>query len=256
MEWLAADMAGLARTVADQGGSKHLRAALRRAANEMEGLGVLGRLQLAGQAIAKATKDFENRTFRTLAEHRSDLVRQWACYAVNSRDARLPRAERLDWTLRFAADRNMTVRETAWMAYRPHLRRELAFTLRLLERASRSADPNVRRFSVEVSRPRSVWGSHIPELKQEPNRALSIIENVRSDQSRYVQLAAGNWLNDASKTRPDWVRELCTRWACDGHPFSHNIVKRGLRTLDAAGDDRLQRAVKRLQFQDTRRAAC
>ena len=220
MEWLAADMASLARTVADQARSRNLRCTLHEAADGMETLGVLARLQLAGQAIAKAMKGFENPAFRALAEHRSDLVRQWACYAVNSMDANLSRAERFEWTLRFAADPNMSVRETAWMAYRPHLQRELSPILGLLTRASKSTDANVRRFSVEVSRPRSVWGAHLCELKENPDRAISIIENVRSDQSRYVQLAAGNWLNDASKTRPDWVLDLSARWARDGRPFA------------------------------------
>jgi 3-methyladenine DNA glycosylase AlkC len=234
MEWLAADMGMLARTVAGRIPSKRLSIALRRIADDMPGLGILGRLQLAGQAIAKTLRDFENPSFRALSEHPSDLVRQWACYAVNSQESKLSRIERFAWTLRFAADANMSVREAAWMAYRPHLQRELGPVLKLLEGASEHLDQNIRRFSVEVSRPRSVWGSHIHEFKQNPDRALSIVENVRSDESRYVQLAAGNWLNDASKTRPDWVVELCARWARDGRPFSHRIVKRGLRTLGGA----------------------
>ncbi len=234
MEWLAADMPALARTVANQSRSRLLQAALLDAADQMTELGVLERLKLAGRAIAKAAKDLENRTFLALCGHRSDLVRQWACYAVNSEESRLSRSERFAWTLRFAADTNMSVREAAWMAYRPHLQRELTPVLRLLERASKNPDANVRRFSVEVSRPRSVWGSHIHELKRDPDRALSIIENVRADENRYVQLAAGNWLNDASKTRPDWVFALSQRWSNDGHLFSQRIVKRGLRTLNSA----------------------
>jgi 3-methyladenine DNA glycosylase AlkC len=120
------------------------------------------------------------------------------------------------------------------VGYRPHLLRDLTLTIRRLERVSRSPDANIRRFSVEVSRPRSVWGAHAAALKENPNRAISIIENVRSDESRYVQLAAGNWLNDASKTQPDWVLAVCTRWVRDGNPFSHRIVKRGLRTIGSA----------------------
>ncbi len=255
MEWLAADMAVLARTVADQSKSKLLRAALHDAATRMPELGVLRRLDLAGRAIAKVIKDFENRAFRVLVEHRSDLVRQWACYAVNSEHSPLSRNERFQWTLHFAADPNMSVREAAWMAYRPQLQRQLTPILRLLEGASRSPDANVRRFSVEVCRPRSVWGTHIHELRQDPDRALPIIENVRADQSRYVQLAAGNWLNDASKTRPDWVVALCARWSRDGRPYSHRIVKRGQRTLDGKVYSNRTNPAERA-IEDTRSAAC
>ena len=121
----------------------------------------------------------------------------------------------------------------AGMAHRPHLQRELLPSLRRLEGICTSHDANVRRFSVEVCRPRSVWGAHISELKRDPGLALPIIENVRADQSRYVQLAAGNWLNDASKTRPDWVTlalKMGPRWTA----VLPTIVKRGFRTLSKA----------------------
>lgn len=231
MEWLAADMCALALSVAGETSSTLLRKSLKDAALQIRNAPILARLRIAGDAISGSVKDLESRAFLDLAGHRSDLVRQWACYAANSTDFSLSSEARLEWTLRFAADKNMSVREAAWMAYRPHLQRELPASLRRLERVCASGDANLRRFSVEVCRPRSVWGAHIRELKQEPSFALPIIEGVRADESRYVQLAAGNWLNDASKTRPDWVTQLCSRWREDGEPFSSVIVKRGLRSL-------------------------
>ena len=59
-----------------------------------------------------------------------------------------------------------------------------------------------------------------------------LLEPVRSDTSRYVQNATANWLNDASKSRPDWVRAVCDRWA-EQSPTKETawIVNRGLRTL-------------------------
>jgi 3-methyladenine DNA glycosylase AlkC len=231
MEWLAADMCALAVNVASETRSALLRKSLANAVLQMRDASILNRLRIAGDAIARSLTDLESAAFLDLAHHRSDLVRQWACYAANSMDFSLSSEERLEWTLRFAADKNMSVREAAWMAYRPHLQRELPASLRRLERVCASTDANLRRFSVEVCRPRSVWGAHIRELKREPGFALPLIEAVRADESRYVQLAAGNWLNDASKTRPDWVTQLCSRWREDGRSFSPTIVKRGLRSL-------------------------
>jgi 3-methyladenine DNA glycosylase AlkC len=126
----------------------------------------------------------------------------------------------------------MSVRECAWMAFRPHLSEHLAMGLKLLERITRSENPNERRFAIEVSRPRSVWGRHISALKQEPELALSLLSNVREDSSRYVRLAAGNWLNDASKSRPDWVLKLCSAWLQGDNEYTKAIVRRGLRTLN------------------------
>jgi 3-methyladenine DNA glycosylase AlkC len=231
MEWLAADMAALARAVAAQGRSPSLRAALNRAADQMETQAILGRLKVAGSAIAEACPNFDNRSFRALCDHSSDLVRQWACYAVNANQITLSTPERLRRTLPFAADRNMSVREAAWMAFRPHLQRQLHATLSRLEKISSRRDPNLRRFAVEVSRPRSVWGAHIAELKDNPQIATVILENVKADPSRYVQLAAGNWLNDAAKSRPDWVAQTCARWLRSASPSTQHIVKRGMRTL-------------------------
>jgi hypothetical protein len=83
MEWLAADVAALARTVARQIRSPAIGQALKRAASQMEGQPILSRLKIAGEALAEALPSFDNPTFRALSEHRSDLVRQWVCYAVN-----------------------------------------------------------------------------------------------------------------------------------------------------------------------------
>lgn len=119
------------------------------------------------------------------------------------------------------------------MAFRPHLGAKLDHGLALLEGLAGSSDPNERRFAVEVSRPRSVWGRHIPELRDCPELARPLLELVIKDESRYVRLAAGNWLNDASKTRPDWVIGVCSEWSRFGNKFTMGILKRGLRTLAA-----------------------
>jgi 3-methyladenine DNA glycosylase AlkC len=231
MEWLAADTAALARCISEQVRSVSLRGALRDAANEVDHLPITARLVCLGRAIAGATSDMQCEDFRFLASHPSDLVRQWTCYAVNSIQVRLPLAERLRLTLPYAADRNMTVRETAWMAFRPYILLCVEEAIPLLEPATRDPNAFVRRFAIEATRPRSVWGSHCEHLKRRPQEALPLLENVRQDEARYVQLAVGNWLNDASKSRPEWVVEICERWSVKGSPHTAAITRRGLRTL-------------------------
>lgn len=230
MEWLVADMGALARVVATSVRSDQLASALRAAADEMAGAGVTTRLRLAGYAIASSVS-LDSEDFRTLAAHRSDLVRQWACYAVSESRVTIGWEERLERTVAFAADSNMSVREAAWMAFRPHVALNLGKALTALEGLAQASDENVRRFAVEIARPRSVWGAHIERLKKDPQAGLPILEAVRADDSRYVRLAAGNWLNDASKTRPDWVRQVCARWSKAGDPRTDMIVRRGLRSL-------------------------
>lgn len=230
MEWLRTDMSALAISLCSQ--IPGLASELGPAAEAMRGLGVTGRLKVAGAAVAKATQARGN-DFEAVASHRSDIVRQWASYAVN--DASLSRsvAERLASTMRFADDGNMSVRETAWLSFRPHLPASPDRMVDLLLPLTRSASDNIRRFAIEVTRPRSVWGAHLSSLKRDPGLAVQLLDEVMADDSRYVRLAVGNWLNDAAKSRPDWVESYCASWEKRDHLHTRFIIKRGRRTLAA-----------------------
>lgn len=230
MEWLRTDMSTLAVSVAKD--APALASALTEAAEKMRGLGVTGRLKIAGKSLAPVVQG-NVALLEQLARHRSDIVRQWACYAVNDPGVQKPVARRLDETLRFADDSNMSVRETAWMAFRPHLPAQPEQMIRLLLPLVSSPSENIRRFAIEVTRPRSVWGAHLPVFKRDPGLAAELLDEVMTDSSRYVRLAVGNWLNDAAKTRPDWVEAYCARWNMCDHKHTRHITKRGSRTISA-----------------------
>ncbi len=159
------------------------------------------------------------------------MVRAWAAFMVAA-DASLSLAERLAEARRFAADRSVAVRECAWDSFRPYLAADLDQAFALLRPWVDDADENVRRCAVEATRPRGVWTAHIEELKRDPEPGLVLLEPVRSVPSRYVARAVANWLNDASKTRPDWTSAVCERWLAES-PTSDTawIVEHALRTL-------------------------
>ena len=169
--------------------------------------------------------------FEALASHKSDMVRAWAAFMLAA-DQNLNLAGRLEATRRFAADHSVAVRECSWDSFRPYFAADMAQGFRLLESWVLDADPNIRRCAIEVTRPRGVWTAHIEALKEDPEPGLVLLEPVRSDPSRYVQRSVANWLNDASKTRPDWVRMVCVRWT-DESPTKDTAwtVSRALRTL-------------------------
>jgi len=164
--------------------------------------------------------------------HASDTVRGWACYLIGS-DPRLSLEHKLDAMRALADDPHFGVREWAWLAVRPHIAAEPLRVLTHLQPWTADPSPNVRRFACEALRPRGVWAAHIVLLKQEPQHAAALLDALCCDASRYVQDSVGNWLNDAGKSQPDWVRALCEAWHLRhaDHVANTYIRKRALRSL-------------------------
>lgn len=233
VEWLALDLAVLLEHVLP-GTSLPPRARARVVAHArgLAAEGVMTRLYGIGEALLREATPA---LFDELATHRSDVARELACTMLRA-DASLAPEERLARTYRFADDAHMGVREVAWVSLRPYLAQEVATWLRLLEPWARHPSANVRRCAVEGTRPRGVWSTHLKPLVDEPERGLPILEPVRSDPSRYVQTSVGNWLNDASKSRPAWVREVCARWERESPtPQTRWVVNHATRTLRKKG---------------------
>ncbi len=176
-----------------------------------------------------ATGDGE--LIKQLATHTSDAVRCWATFTVGKNPGlSLPKI--FEQIQPFAADTHFGVREIAWMAVRPKISQNLNESLQILAKWTSSADENVRRFASEATRPRGVWCEHIEALKQRPELALSILEPLKSDDAKYVQDSVGNWLNDASKTQPKFVVELCKTWEnVSKTKETAYIIKKALRTI-------------------------
>jgi len=143
-------------------------------------------------------------------------------------------AERLEMLREFANDPHFGVREWAWIGLRHDLGESLIELLPLLVGWADEASERLRRFSCELVRPRGVWCRHLKELQRNPSRGLPLLEQLRSDGSRYVQLSVGNWLNDASHSQPAWVIDLCSRWGQIEHErVPELILRRALRSLPA-----------------------
>jgi 3-methyladenine DNA glycosylase AlkC len=163
----------------------------------------------------------------------SDSVRGWGAMAVAACPD-LSLAERLSHLRAFADDPHFAVREWAWLSFRPTVAAELGGAIGALGEWTEEPSPNLRRFASEATRPRGVWSVHILALKQEPALGLPILSPLRADKSRYVQDSVANWLNDASKSRPQWVADICANWAAAGDANTERICRRAMRTLARA----------------------
>ena len=232
-EWLAIDMPTLLRSVLPDVGLGEESEELGNVADSLASEGVTRRLKGIGNALFLPTKNRPNREeiYEALSTHTSDMVRVWASYMIAA-DTDMPLNHRLDVTRRYAADHSVAVRECAWDVFRPYVAADLTLGFSLLQSWVKDPDPNIRRCAIKATRPRGVWTPHIEALKNNPEPGLALLEPVRSDPSPYVQRSVANWLNDASKTRPKWVRNLCARWTNES-PTKETawIVNRAMRTL-------------------------
>ena len=202
-ECLAVDQVLLARTVFPA-----LPNATREAIDAAGPLGILKRMSSIGAALLDALGADGIATCQT---HRADTVRGWACFMIGASPA-WSLAERLALIRPLADDPHFGVREWAWLAVRPQLARELPAAIQQLAPWTAQPSERLRRFASEALRPRGVWCAHIGELKRDPAQALPLLTPLRADPAAYVQDSVANWLNDAAKDQPDWVRALCATW--------------------------------------------
>lgn len=171
-------------------------------------------------------------TIEFLSNHESDTIRCYATYLI-ALNIDLNISEKLNQSNKLIADKHFGVREIVWMALRPEIEKNLKESIEILSSWTNNIDENIRRFITESTRPRGVWCKHIESLKEKPEQALSLLEPLKSDTSKYVQDSVGNWLNDASKTNPEFVIKLCNKWKLESPIAETNkIIKRALRTID------------------------
>jgi len=235
-EWLVADQGALAGHVLPSLGLGQVVPAIVNVLARLENPTAPRRLVAIASALGSQIAGTRalDQSVDSLQQHPSDLVRSWGCHLVGVRSD-LDLKVKLDRIRPFATDRNMSVRECAWMAVRNDIAAQLDPALQWLEPFVWEADPNLRRFATEATRPRGVWCRHIAALREHPEKGLPLLEPLRADPARYVQNSVANWLNDASKSRPDWVRTVCDRWLTESPTVeTRYLCRRALRTLTAA----------------------
>lgn len=212
------DAAGLAREAARQNFTGH---------------GLVKRMTLAGELLGGHGAFCSTQALRQLMVHSADTVRGFACFTIAAHPE-LGLAEKFAWMRPLAADCHFGVREWAWLALRPAVVAAPFAAIALLRGWTVEPDANLRRFAVEILRPRGVWAKHIPLLQAEPRHGLVLLEPCCRDESRYVQDSVANWLNDAAKSQPDWVRGVCRDWLRNypDDKASRYIARRAQRNLD------------------------
>lgn len=231
VEWLSIDQKKLLKTWLQEQDAYELEAMLLKQVATSNTQSVLQQVHLIAKALhGYLNKDSYAHLWSSMIAHNSDMVRCWAAFCVPFNNKEL--AQSVEAMRRFACDTHFAVREIAWLALRNEVVANLREALDCLTQYTADTNENMRRFISEITRPRGVWCKHIAELKQNPDIGLVLLESLRADPSRYVQNSVANWLNDASKTQPEWVKILTQRWQQQSNvPATHYIIKRALRTM-------------------------
>ena len=228
MEWLAVDQLELLRGVLADIDKLDWFSAFEAAVNAQKKPTANSNTRVIGETFAQLAKRSTLRAH--LADHTSDVVRCWGCWAESILCDTVE--ELIDGMRPYAADQHFGVREVVIFATKERMAKELDITIPMMVEWTASNDENIRRFSVEALRPIGVWTKKIEVFQEEPEKGLPLLEPLKSDPSKYVRDAVGNWLNDASKSAPEWVQAVCDRWAKDStSKETAYILKKALRSI-------------------------
>lgn len=229
MEWLATDQLTLLKLVLKDLGKENWYSDFEVAVNTQKKPTANSNTKAIGQTLGLLTSD--NSIYGVLKKHTSDLVRCWSCWAESTHFDSVP--DLIEAMKPYAADTHFGVREVVIFASKERMIEDLDRALDILCKWIEDEDENIRRFAVESLRPVGVWTKKIPAFQEQPEKGLYLIEPLKSDSSKYVRDSVANWLNDASKSQPDWVKSICTKWEKES-PTKETayIIKKGLRTIN------------------------
>ena len=219
-EWLAVDQSLLLSAVAENSNLPQLE----KMRAQLPKVSVPQQISWIGKKLVEFSK------WEQLDSHPSDIVQCWACYGRAGQAKGLKSA--LMAVKPFAESPHFGIREVAWMAVRDLICEQPEESIELLIPWAKNKSEYVRRFSTEATRPRGVWAKHIKAFRENPAPARPLLDLLHSDPSKYVQDSVGNWLNDAGKDHPAWVKKVVGDWKKKStSPATKYIVKRAMRSL-------------------------
>ncbi len=127
------------------------------------------------------------------------------------------------------AIKEITKRHTGEYCIRPFIKKYPQKTLALMKKWSLESNVHVRRLSSEGLRPRLPWAGKLEQFIEDPKPILPIIENLRDDDSKFVQKSVANNLNDIMKDNYEIGIETIKKWSKGATRNRKWIIKHALR---------------------------
>ncbi|NNE99788.1 MAG: 3-methyladenine DNA glycosylase [Pyrinomonadaceae bacterium] len=130
----------------------------------------------------------------------------------------------------------ITKRNTGEYAIRPFLEMHQTKTLREMRKWSKSPNVHLRRLASEGIRIKLPWAKKLEMFAEDPAPIIKIIENLKDDDSKFVQKSVANSLNDILKVNRHCAEEIIEEWATNPTNSRKWIIKHALRNLRKKDD--------------------
>ncbi len=106
----------------------------------------------------------------------------------------------------------ITKRNTGEYTIRPFVEKHQEKTMEQMARWSLNTNFHVRRLACEGSRPRLPWAAKLQCFIDDPAPLLSTLNQLKDDESKYVQNSVANCINDIFKDNFDVAKDLIDSW--------------------------------------------
>jgi 3-methyladenine DNA glycosylase AlkC len=123
----------------------------------------------------------------------------------------------------------ITKRHTGEFTIRPYLVKYPVMTLEVMKKWSKDKNVHVRRLASEGVRPRLPLAKKLVQYIEKPELILSILENLKEDDSKFVQKSVANCLNDILKDNYEIAMNVLRTWSSSSNKNTKWIVKHALR---------------------------
>lgn len=132
----------------------------------------------------------------------------------------------------------ITKRNTGEYAIRAYIEANPNKTMKKMLEWSTNSNKHVRRLASEGGRPRLPWATKLDVFIKDPSPLLPILNNLKDDQSKYVQKSVANCINDILKDNKEFAAQLVEEWKVENMSKERKwIIKHALRNLLKNGDD-------------------
>jgi len=142
-----------------------------------------------------------------------------------------------NYTLSMQAIEEITKRNTGEYTIRPFIELKPKETIKQMKKWSKDTNSHVRRLSSEGLRPRLPWAKKLNMFVEDPSPIIPILNNLKDDQSKYVQKSVANCINDILKDNLQIGKQLINEWNTkDATKQRQWVIKHALRNLLKAED--------------------